>query len=87
MSAISDLAAQQAAFNSTISSDLDSIKNSVTDLNTTIQTLQNSTGSVTASDQALIDTMESQGKNLQAKADLLAGKAPVLSAPVLGNNL
>jgi len=66
MSAISDFAAKQTAFNTELASDLTSIKASIDALNAQIQALQNSSGSVTAEDQALIDDLAGKGAALVA---------------------
>lgn len=76
MTAIADFAAKQNAFNADVSADLDAIQAAITTLNATITTLQNSSGTVSAEDQASIDLLVTQGTALQAKADALAGKTP-----------
>lgn len=76
MSAISDFAAKQAAFNAEVSSDLEAIGDKITDLNNQIATLQNSAGSITPEDQSTLDAITAAGQDLQNKADALAGKTP-----------
>ena len=76
MSAISDYAAKQAAYNTAVSSDLDAIQAQITTLNTLITTLQDSAGTVTPEDQATIDSLQAAGTALATKADTLAGKTP-----------
>lgn len=76
MSAISDFATKQAAFNADVSDDLDQISAAIGKLNDTITQLQNSSGTVSPEDQATIDSLQSQGTALAAKADALAGKQP-----------
>lgn len=76
MSAISDFAAKQQAFNADVSADLDAIQTSITNLNALIATLQNSAGAITPEDQATLDELQTEGTALQTKADALAGKTP-----------
>jgi hypothetical protein len=76
MSAISDFAAKQSAFNADVSADLDAIQTAIAALNATITQLQNSPGTVTPADQALIDKLVTDGAALATKADTLAGKTP-----------
>jgi predicted nucleic acid-binding Zn-ribbon protein len=76
MSAISDYAAAQAAFNTEVSSDLDAIQTAITALNAQITTLQNSPGPISPADQATLNDLQTAGKALQDKADALAGKTP-----------
>lgn len=76
MSAIADFAAKQAAFNTELTSDLSDISTAIGALNDKITALQNSAGTVTPEDQALIDQMQTDGAALVTKADALAGKAP-----------
>ncbi len=76
MSAISDFAAKQKAFNDEVGSDLDAIQAAIQALNDKITALQNSAGTVTPEDQALIDQLQTDGAALAAKADALAGKTP-----------
>ena len=76
MSAISDFAALQAAYNTEVSSDLDAIQTAITALNAQITTLQNSPGTITPADQATLTSLQAAGVALQSKADALAGKTP-----------
>jgi len=76
MSAISDFAAKQQAHNDKVSADLDAISTKVGDLNALVATLQNSSGAITSADQATLDKIEAAGKDLEAKADALAGVTP-----------
>ena len=80
MSAISDFAAKQKAFNTEVSDDLDAITIAIGALNDKITALQDSAGTVTPEDQALIDQLQADGNTLTAKADALAGKTPPASA-------
>lgn len=76
MSAISDFAAQQTAFNTEVSADLDAIQQAIVALNAQIATLQNSLGTISPEDQATLDALQASGLTLQSKADALAGKTP-----------
>ncbi len=76
MSAISEFAAKQDAHNAKVAADLDTISGKIADMNTLIGQLQNSSGSVTPEDQALLDKIEAAGKDLEAKADAVAGVVP-----------
>jgi len=76
MSAISDFAAKQNAFNTEIGADLDAIVAAVKALNDQITTLQNSPGTITPADQATLDSLQAAGLALQTKADTTAGKTP-----------
>lgn len=76
MSVISDYAAKQEAFNTQIATDLSAVAAQITALNATITQLQNSVGTVTPEDQALIDKLQTDGAALQSQADTLAGTTP-----------
>ena len=76
MSAISDFATKQKAFNQEISDDLDTIKASIGTMNDLIKQLQDSAGKVTPEDQSLIDQLQQEGADLATKADATAGKTP-----------
>ena len=76
MTAISDFAAQQSAFNADVSSDLAAIKTSIDALNAQIATLQNSPGTISPEDQATLDSLQAAGQALATQADTLAGKTP-----------
>ena len=71
MTAISDFAAKQNAYNADVSNRLDAIQEEITTLNTQITTLQNSPGQITPADQATLDALVTSGASLQAKADAL----------------
>lgn len=76
MSAISDFAAKQQAFNDDIAADLTAIQSDIAALNATIATLQNSSGQISAEDQATLDDLQAKGAALAAQADATAGKTP-----------
>jgi predicted nucleic acid-binding Zn-ribbon protein len=79
MSAISDFAAKQKAFNERQGAAVDGAVTSlqgltadVAELNRKIEELQNSSGGVTPEDQVLIDDLQTQGEAVAAKAEALA---------------
>lgn len=71
MSAISEYAAAQAAFNARIETSVAGITADVTSLNDKITELQNSPGRITPEDQALLDGLQAQGAALAAKLEAL----------------
>ena len=93
MSAISDFAAKQSAFNAAIAADIDALvasTNGLTDdvanLNAQIATLQNSPGKISAEDQKTLDDLTTAGAALQLRTDTAAAAAAALDAktpPVL----
>jgi hypothetical protein len=76
MTAITDFAAKQAAHNAKVAADLGAISTKIADLNTLVATLQTSPGAISAEDQATLDKLEAAGKDLEVKADALAGVTP-----------
>ena len=76
MSAISDFAAKQDAFNTRIGTSIDNVVADIQTLNDLITQLQNSAGTVTPEDQALIDQLEAKGSELATKAEALDGLTP-----------
>ncbi len=76
MSAISDFAAKQAEHNARVTEALNDLAGDITTLNDKISELQNSAGSVTPEDQALIDDLEVKGGELAARAEALADLTP-----------
>lgn len=79
MSAISEFAAKQKAFNDRQAASVDAavvsltgLTGDVAELNRKIEELQNSSGGVTPEDQALIDDLQTQGEAVAAKAEALA---------------
>jgi len=87
MSAISDFAAKQKAFNERQAASIDkalaSVDGLTTDvkaLNDKITELQTSVGGVTPEDQALIDSLETQGSALADKLDGVATALATLDA-------
>lgn len=80
MSPISDFAAKQAAFNKRQADAIDSAVASVTGLtgdiaalNQKIVDLQNSPGTITPEDQALLDGLQADGNALAEKGEALSG--------------
>lgn len=81
MSAISDFAAKQSAFNTRIDSAITGLQGDVQTLNDTITKLQNSPGTVTPEDQAALDTLQAQGDALSAKLEALDALTPPAIPP------
>lgn len=76
MTAISDFAAKQTAFNNRVGASIDGIVADVKSLNDKITELQNSAGTVTPEDQALIDDLQAKGEALAARAEALDAQTP-----------
>lgn len=76
MSAISDFAAKQKAFNDRTGAAIDGIVADIKTLNDKITELQNSAGTVTPEDQALIDDLQAKGETLASKAEALDAQTP-----------
>lgn len=76
MTAISDFATKQMAHNDRMGMAIDGIVADIVALNAKIAELQNSAGTVTPEDQALLDQLESQGDTLATKAEALDAMAP-----------
>lgn len=89
MSAISEFATKQAAFNTQIDAAVTDIATEISNLNTQIAALQNSSGEISPEDQALLDGLETSGQALAAKVqalDTLTPPAvPVAPAPATGD--
>lgn len=78
MSAISDFAAKQAAFNDRMDVAITGLSNDVAELNAEILKLQNTPGTITPEDQALLDSLQARGEAITAKLEALDNlKAPV----------
>lgn len=69
MSAITDWAAREQADLSAISSKLDDLATGVANLNAQIVGLQNSPGTLSASDQAALDSIEAASSTLLKKVE------------------
>jgi len=85
MSAFSDFAAKQKTFNDRQSAAIESIATSVTgltgdvkSLNDKITELQNSPGTITPEDQALLDDLQAQGEAAATKAEGVAAAVKAL---------
>lgn len=76
MSAISDFAAKQNAFNDRIDAAVTGLQGDVDALNKTIQDLQNSAGTVTPEDQASLDALQARGEVIAAKLEALDALTP-----------
>lgn len=77
MSAIGDFAASVQQSFDAISTDLDTITAGITSLDALITQLQNSPGSITPQDQALLDQIQTNVKALKEKADAVNVAPPV----------
>ena len=76
MSAISDFAASQAAFNTRMGNAIDGLVGDVASLNDKITELQNSQGQITPGDQALLDDLQVAGNVLADKLEALDNLTP-----------
>lgn len=81
MSKISEYVDKQLAHNKDIDKHLDGISAGIGDLKKTIADLQNSQGSVTAEDQALLDKAEAQAQALEDKAHAMDTLQPPTPPP------
>ena len=71
MTAISDFAAKQNAFNDQMDTAITGLTGDIQSLNDTIKQLQESPGTVTAQDQALLDTLTARAKAASDKLTAL----------------
>jgi len=76
MSAISDFAAKQAAFQTRIDTAIADLQGDVKSLNDQIAALQNSAGGITPEDQALLDGITAQASAVADKLDALDALTP-----------
>lgn len=81
MSTISDFAARVDAYNDTIDNAIEGLKGDIKFLTDTVTTLQNSVGTVTAEDQALIDKLEARIKTISDKVVALDAQTPPATPP------
>lgn len=81
MTAISDYAAKVQTFQNQVSTALDDIKTEIQALNDKITQLQNSSGTITPEDQALLDAAQAQSQALVQKAQALDSINPPPAAP------
>lgn len=85
MSAISDFAAKQAAFNARMDTAIADLQGDVQALNDQIAKLQATSGTITAEDQALLDGITERSSTIADKLDALdALTPPVVPAPAGG---
>jgi len=75
-SAIADFAAKQTAFNDQLEAALTGLEGDINSLNDTIKKLQDSAGTVTPEDQALIDALVTKGQDLSARFKALDDLTP-----------
>ena len=80
MSQVTDWAAQEQADLTAISATLDGIVTGVAALDTLITNFQNSPGTLSPSDQAALDAIQSASKAVVAKAAAISTVAPVPAA-------
>lgn len=84
MSSISDFAAHQSAFNTRLDTAITGLQADVEALNAKIEELQNSPGSITPEDQALLDELTSRGEAITAKLEALDALTPPPPPPPAG---
>lgn len=76
MSAISDFAIAQNGYNDQMDAAIAALQGDIKALNDQITALQNSPGAVTPQDQALLDGLQTRGKNIADKLDALDALTP-----------
>lgn len=76
MSKISEFADKQKTFNDQVGAAIDGISADIKGLNDKITELQNSAGTVTPEDQALLDDLQARGQVLADKAAALDAATP-----------
>lgn len=76
MSAISDFAAKQNAFNDRIDAAVTGLQSDIDALNAEILKLQNSPGTITPEDQASLDALQARGEAIAAKLEALDALTP-----------
>lgn len=81
MSAVSDFAAKQKAFNEKIDVAVDGIVGDVKFLKDKIVELQNTPGPISAEDQALLDEIEAKTSAIVTKLDALDAETPPTPPP------
>jgi hypothetical protein len=82
MSAISDFAAKQKAFNDRQSAAVDGLVTDVKALNDKIEELQNTPGPITPEDQALLDEIEQRSDAITARLEALDEQTPPVAPPI-----
>lgn len=81
MSKISDFATAQNAFNDRVDTAITGLQGDVQALNDKITELQNSPGTVTPEDQALLDALQARGETIAAKLEALDALTPPTPPP------
>jgi uncharacterized membrane protein YdfJ with MMPL/SSD domain len=76
MSAISEFSARQTAFNDRMDAAVTGLQGDVTSLKDQITALQNSTGTITKEDQALLDAIDARVSVIADKLDALDALTP-----------
>ena len=76
MSAISDFAAKQSAFNDQMDAAIVGLTTEVQTLNATIAKLQSTPGTITPEDQALLDGIQARSKGIADKLTALDALTP-----------
>lgn len=76
MSAISDFATKQNAFNDRVDAAVTGLTEDVQTLNDKITELQNSPGGITPEDQALLDAIEARSASIATKLEALDALTP-----------
>ena len=76
MSAISEFAAKQDAFNNRLGAAIDGIVADVASLNAKIEELQNTQGQITPEDQALLDSLQAKGEQLATALEAVDALTP-----------
>lgn len=82
MSAITEYAARAKEHNDRVAKALDGLAADIAKLNDSIASIQNSPGSLSAEDQAALDSAEAAAKSLAEKAEGLDGLTPPEAPPV-----
>lgn len=76
MSAISDFAAKQNAFQDRVDAAILGLQGDIKSLNDKITELQNSPGTITPEDQALLDTIQGRAEKIALKLEALDALTP-----------
>ena len=76
MSAISDFAAKQNQFNDRLSAAIDGVAADVASLNAKIEELQNTPGTITPEDQAILDALQAQGEAIASRLEAVDSLTP-----------
>ena len=76
MSAISEFAERQTAFNARLHAAIDGLVGDVASLNAKIEELQNTPGEITPEDQALLDQLQAQGEELTNRLEAVDNLTP-----------